>query len=228
MYHYELFSMFVLGILGTGHCLGMCGPLVFAFPGQTGKFSSHIYYHAGRILTYTAVGFVIGGIGSGITGMASTGDAEPLMWVSRLEVFFSMIAALFLIFFGSARLGFFKEPNWMSFASPGKIPGYGGILRSALEEKKAASMFLLGVFLGFLPCGLSYAAFARALAARGPQHGGLLLLAFAAGTVPGLLIVGTGATGLARRFRRHSDLLSGILMIAMGLSLAADGLNAIL
>ncbi|RJQ58193.1 MAG: sulfite exporter TauE/SafE family protein [Desulfobacteraceae bacterium] len=228
MYLYELFSMFVLGILGTGHCLGMCGPLVFAFPGQTGKFSSHIYYHAGRMLTYATVGAAMGGIGSGLAGVASAVDADPLMWISRLEIGFSLLAAAFLIYFGLIRLGFFNEPNWMASASPLKIPGYGTILRSAVEEKKGAGMVLLGLVFGFLPCGLSYAAFARALAAGSPQAGGLLLLAFAFGTLPGLLILGTGLSRFARRFRRHSDLLSGILMIAMGLSLAADGLNAIL
>ena len=70
------FSMFMLGILGTGHCLGMCGPLVIAFPARSGKLASHLYYHLGRIFTYVVIGSVMGGIGAGLAGIAAaTGGA---------------------------------------------------------------------------------------------------------------------------------------------------------
>jgi sulfite exporter TauE/SafE len=82
--------------------------------------------------------------------------------------------------------------------------------------------------MGFLPCGLSYAAFARALAAGGVSEGGALLLCFGLGTVPGLFVVGTGASGFVRRYRQYSDLLSGMLMIGIAVSLAADAFQAII
>jgi len=91
-----------------------------------------------------------------------------------------------------------------------------------------ASVFLFGLMMGFLPCGLSYAAFARALASGGFLEGGLLLLCFGLGTVPGLFLVGTGASGFVRRYRQYSDLLSGMLMIGIAVSLAADALQAML
>ncbi|NNL78010.1 MAG: sulfite exporter TauE/SafE family protein, partial [Desulfobacterales bacterium] len=77
-----------------------------------------------------------------------------------------------------------------------------------------------------LPCGLSFAAFSRALAASGPLEGGLFLLAFGIGTLPGLLLLGTGASAIARRYRRHFDLFSGMLMIGMAVSLMVDGIAA--
>jgi len=81
--------------------------------------------------------------------------------------------------------------------------------------------------MGFLPCGLSFAAFSRALAASRPIEGGLFLLAFGLGTFPGLLLIGTGASVLSRRYRQHFDLLSGMLMIWMAASLLVDGIMAI-
>jgi hypothetical protein len=80
-------------------------------------------------------------------------------------------------------------------------------------------MLLLGIVFGFIPCGLSFAAFARALAAGGPIEGGLLSLAFAAGTLPGLLLLGTGLSRIAIRYRRIFDTLSGIIMLGMAASL---------
>jgi sulfite exporter TauE/SafE len=82
-------------------------------------------------------------------------------------------------------------------------------------------MLLIGFVMGFLPCGLSFAAFSRALATANPVNGGLCLVAFGLGTLPGLLFIGTGASHIARRYRRQSDILSGILMLGMGMMLIA-------
>jgi sulfite exporter TauE/SafE len=136
-----------------------------------------------------------------------------------------MAAAVFLFFFGLSRLGLFREPQWMSLASPEKIPGYERVIKTAVGERRHTSMFLLGLMLGFLPCGLSFAAFARALGTGGVLSGSVLVFAFGMGTLPGLLVVGTGASKVARRYRKHSDILSGMMMILMGLSLAADAIQ---
>jgi sulfite exporter TauE/SafE len=227
MYDPTLFSMFMLGILGTGHCIGMCAPLVLAFPGQTGKFSSHLWYHLGRSLTYVAIGATMGAIGLGLAGIATaTGGNHPAS-IARIQVGFALLAALFLIVFGLSRLGLLREPAWMSAASPDKIPGYRKIIGSAVACQGSREMFWLGILLGFLPCGLSYAAFARALASGGPSKGALLVFAFALGTVPGLLLVGTAASRLARRYQKQSDIISGLLMIYMALALGASTLQSI-
>ncbi|MDZ7581006.1 MAG: sulfite exporter TauE/SafE family protein [Deltaproteobacteria bacterium] len=87
-------------------------------------------------------------------------------------------------------------------------------------------MLFTGLLMGFLPCGLSFAAFSRALAAGGILNGFLLLAAFGIGTLPGLLLIGTGATALARRYQPQSDIIAGLLMIAMGLSLGLKAITA--
>ncbi|CAB5088679.1 hypothetical protein D3OALGA1CA_1145 [Olavius algarvensis associated proteobacterium Delta 3] len=216
----DLYAMFLLGFLGTGHCIGMCGPLVFVIPGSSGKFSPHLYYHAGRVLTYTALGGLMGGLGAGMAHIAAATGSEPMAWIVRTQVSISMAAAAFLVYFGLSRIGLFAEPRWMGVAEPKRIPGFRTVLHRSMASGDRGAMFLTGLTLGFLPCGLSYAAFARALPAGGILSGAVLVLVFGLGTVPGLLLVGAGFSGVARRYRKQSDILSGILMIGMGVFLA--------
>jgi sulfite exporter TauE/SafE len=86
--------------------------------------------------------------------------------------------------------------------------------------------FPLGLLLGFLPCGLSYGAFAQALGTGSAAAGAFLVLAFAAGTVPGLLLLGTGVSAVVRRYRRPSDIIAGVLMLYMAAMLVRKALNA--
>ncbi len=219
MNNLTFFSMFMLGILGTGHCIGMCGPLVIAFPARSGRFASHLYYHLGRILTYVLIGSIMGGIGAGLAGIAvATGGHYPV-WVARIQMGISFVAALFLLVFGLARLGIISEPGWMVMASPDKIPGYRKLLKTAFANKRQAEMFLIGMMMGLLPCGLSFAAFTRALPSGSPIKGAAMVFAFALGTVPGLLLLGTAASGFARRFQSHSDIFAGLLMVYMAAEL---------
>jgi sulfite exporter TauE/SafE len=219
------FSMFMLGILGTGHCIGMCGPLVIAFPARSGRFASHLYYHLGRILTYVLIGGIMGGIGAGLAEIAGATGGNYPVWVSRIQMGVSFTATLFLLVFGLARLGIISEPGWMAMASPDKIPGYHKLLKSAFSNKGQVEMLLLGMMMGFLPCGLSFAAFTRALPSSSPIQGAALVFAFALGTVPGLLLLGTGASGFARRYQSHSDILAGLLMIYMAAELAVKAFS---
>ena len=216
-------GMLLLGFLGTGHCLGMCGPLVFAFPGRTGRVAPHLWYHLGRAATYTIVGGAMGGVGGAISGMGGSGALARLTGV---QVGLSCAAALCLLAFGLIRLGLVREPQWLAALSPDRIPGFGRVVARALRSDRAPGFLALGLVLGMLPCGLSYAAFTRCLAAEGFADGARLSAAFAAGTVPGLLLLGTGLSALVRRYRRPSELLSGALMLLMALDLVYDALAA--
>ena len=223
-----LVALFFLGLTGTGHCIGMCGPLIFAFPGKTGKISAHLCYHAGRLTTYAIVGILLGSVGLAVAKLSVAAGFDYLTAISRLQVFFSVLAGAFLLIFGLSQLGLTRHPNWVAVATPDKIPGFRYLVRSAFLESSPILMVCTGLFMGFLPCGLSYAAFSRALSASRPMEGGALLLAFGVGTLPGLLLVGTGASVLSRRYRRHCDIFSGILMIGMAVSLFVDAITAIM
>lgn len=222
-----LISIMLLGLSGTGHCIGMCGPLVLAFPAKAGGLSAHLLYHAGRISTYVTVGAVMGSLNRVSAHIASSTGADPLVMVARLQVIFSLLAVAFLFIFGLCQLRLIREPSWMAMAMPHRIPGYKSMVHGALVKKNRRFMFITGLLMGMLPCGLSFAAFSRALALAGPGDGGLLLLAFGISTLPGLLLMGTGASALARRYREHLDIFSGMLMIAMAVSLLVDALGVV-
>ena len=81
--------------------------------------------------------------------------------------------------------------------------------------------------MGFIPCGLSYAAFTRALPSGGAGAGALLLLSFGLGTVPGLLLLGTGISNLFRRYQSQMDLLAGLVLIAIAIQMIIKSLPAI-
>jgi sulfite exporter TauE/SafE len=211
--------MIALGLTGTGHCLGMCGPLVVAIPGQRGQWSAHLVYHAGRLITYTLIGLVLGAVSAGFVQLTSTATQDPMIWVARLQMLITAAAALFLVVLGAQRLGLIREPRWMAMAQPNTMPGVGNALSRILHRRDLGSIFVLGLALGLLPCGLSYAAFTRALASSDMVSGGLLTFWFGVGTLPGLLLLGTGAGALWRRHRMASDIISGLIMIAMGVSL---------
>lgn len=221
-----LLTLFFLGFSGTGHCIGMCGPLVLAFPGKAGRFDSHLFYHAGRIITYTGIGILMGSVGLSLAKLVSGTGLNYLETLARIQLILSLLAGIFLLIFGFGQLGIIHQLEWLIISNPQRIPGYRFFVGSAFQKSDRGLMVITGMFMGFIPCGLSFAAFSRALAASRPLEGGFFLLAFGLGTLPGLLLLGTGASVIARRYRRHFDLLSGMLMIGMAASLIVEGFAA--
>ncbi len=223
---WSLPSLFLLGFMGSGHCIGMCGPLVLAIPGRQPSRWAHGAYHAGRIITYTIIGGLLGGVGQGVRILA--GADASLQWIARAQILLSLFAAVFLLLFGLSRLGILPEPALLSKAQPDRIPGFKHIRRRFFSAPGLLSTFSFGLMLGFLPCGLSYAAFAAALPSGSIINGALGVFVFGLGTLPALLLVGLGGASLARRYRRLSDLLAGMLMIGMAVSLGITAIQAVL
>jgi sulfite exporter TauE/SafE len=221
------FSIFLLGLLGTGHCLGMCGPLVVALPGAYGKWSAHLIYHAGRLTTYALVGALLGGAGGLLVRLGGLGGDAAVTWTIRLQTAVSALAAAGLVGLGLMRLGLLTEPRWLTSLGPRTIPGAGLALRKSLNRENRLWLFCMGLILGLLPCGLSYAAFTQALASRRMASGAGLALIFGLGTLPGLLALGSGFGALWRRFQPQAEMVSGLLMIGMALSLIADAWRAL-
>jgi uncharacterized protein len=208
-------ALFMLGLMGTGHCIGMCGPLVVALPGQTGRLTAHLAYHAGRLLTYGVIGAAMGAVGGGLMRLASSVGASPVVWIARTQAGIACLAGLFLLFFGLSRLGFFAEPRWMAVAVPTRMPGWRHFMSTAIGRRHHRDLFLMGLMLGAMPCGLSYAAFAKALSGAHILSGACMALIFGLGTLPGLLAIGAGAGVFLRRFRKQADMLAGLMMIGM-------------
>lgn len=212
-------ALFMLGLLGTGHCIGMCGPLVVALPGQTGRFSAHLAYHAGRLITYSLIGALMGAAGGGLINLAAVLGSNPLVWIARVQMGISLLAGLFLLFFGLSRLGLVAEPRWLAIGMPSRMPGWRRLMSRAATQRSNVDLFLMGLLLGGLPCGLSYAAFAKAFSGAQLFSGAVIALIFGLGTLPGLLAVGAGGVVFFNRFRQQADILAGLIMLGMAATL---------
>ncbi len=202
-----LAALFVAGLVGSVvHCAAMCGPFVLSqvsgalqrIPAarlcERHRVTSGLLlpYHAGRLLTYAA----LGAIGAGSGAWAST---SPLGHV----VPGVLLALAALLFLGQAvrRLA----PSWRLFASGGRPTPWGHLVASAargIDRTRAGGGFLLGLVLGLLPCGFLYAAIAVASSTLSPWRGALAMLAFGIGTMPSLMLVGMSGLISARRWSR--------------------------
>ncbi len=208
----DLGAMWLLGFLGTGHCIGMCGPLVAAFPGTSGRFSAHVVYHLGRMSMYTLIGAGVG---------AASGAALSLQMTALIQTSFSIFAALFLVWFGLIRLGLLREPRFLGGGELFRFKGFR-LAATRAAEGNLASLMLVGFFMGLIPCGLSYAAFARVVPVGGALTGAALLAAFGLGTLPGLLLLGTVFSKLVAKYRAVFDTAAALVMFGMGLKLILD------
>lgn len=183
----ELWTAFLLGLGGSLHCLGMCGPLLLALPPGTGNVGTQVVrrgcYHAGRVLTYGCLGGLSGSMG-GVLGLA-----ESQRWVS--------VAAGVVILLGllawparlSQKLAAFPM-GWLKRA-------FGGLLAAPT----LAAQFPLGIVNGLLPCGLVYVATVAASASGGALAGFRFMLAFGVGTLPMLMAVTFAGAALHGWFR---------------------------
>ena len=187
----DLFSAFIVGLLGSGHCIGMCGGitsmLTAALPQNTEKSKTALvlFYHAGRIFSYSFIGALVGFTGS----IASKNIGLPLAGMR-------IIAALFLILLG-LYLG-----QWLMWLN--KIESIGKILWNKISpySKKLIPVdshtkaISLGFLWGWLPCGLVYSTLTWALASANIINGTLIMLFFGLGTLPALLSISLGAVSI--------------------------------
>ncbi|PWB45567.1 MAG: hypothetical protein C3F18_13115 [Nitrosomonadales bacterium] len=187
----SLFALFLVGLLGGTHCVGMCGGIVAAIsmqlPGQGTRLSYHFAYNAGRILSYAVAGGLAGALG------ASTLLLQELWPVQ--QVLYGL-ANLMLV-----ALGLYLAGLWQAVT---QIERLGGLLwrslqpfsKSLLPVRSPVQAFLLGTLWGWLPCGLVYSVLITALASGNAISGAASMLAFGLGTLPNLIAMGLFAQQL--------------------------------
>jgi sulfite exporter TauE/SafE len=207
--------VFVGGLLGSAHCVGMCGTFVLALGSRKGGLASglgrQLVYGLGRVFTYTCGGTVAGYAGWRLSG--------ELRWLLNVHAVLAFLAGGLLIIQGLAATGVLPGPSWFSRRGPCLVPS---LFAALLRETRLRSVFLGGVMNGLLPCGLVYAFLALAAGAGGPLQGGVTMLLFGLGTLPVLALVGCGARLLGRITRRTLSIaawcvvLTGMLSIARG------------
>ena len=203
-------ALFLVGLLGGTHCVGMCGGIVGALSmGVTARWSMHLAYNAGRILSYAAAGAIAGALGAASMGLEGQIPA-------RLILYF--IANLMLVALGLYLLGVTRALAFTERAGQKLWARLQPLTRRFLPARTLAQAFPLGLLWGWLPCGLVYSALASALTAGSATRGGLMMLAFGLGTLPNLLLAGIVLARLNEFVRRPVvRTLSGLLVLGFGL-----------
>ncbi len=202
-------ALFLVGLLGGTHCVGMCGGIVGALSmGAEGRWSLHLAYNVGRILSYGAAGAIAGALGAAGMGLAGQ---EP----ARLVLYF--LANLMLVALGLYLLGLTRALAFTERAGQSLWRRIQPLTRRFLPARSAAQAFPLGLLWGWLPCGLVYSALATALTAGSAGRGGLMMLAFGLGTLPNLLLAGMVLARLNEFVRRPVvRMASGLLVLGFG------------
>ena len=171
----DLWTAFLLGLVGSLHCAGMCGPLALALPpaGNTtpANVLGRIAYNAGRIITYCVLGIVFG-----LAGWTFL-MAGLQRWVS-----IALGVALLLGLFGSRRLALARPVTSV-------VNQLKASMSVLLRRRSLAGLAVLGLLNGLLPCGLVYVACAGAAATGGIFAGAQYMAAFGVGTVPMMLAI---------------------------------------
>jgi len=216
MIELSLLSAFLVGLLGGGHCVGMCGGIVGAvsmhLPNQTKnqpKILFLIAYNAGRILSYTLAGLLAGLIG------ASSFFLNHVLPIQHLLYF---ISSLMLILLGLYLAGFWAGLTYIENAGRGiwaKLQPYS---KRFIPVQNLTHAFALGGLWGWLPCGLVYSVLIASIATGSAISGGLLMLAFGLGTLPTLLVMGMIAVKLKATLQNvWIRRASGLLVLVFGL-----------
>lgn len=210
---YDYSIAFLAGVLGSGHCVGMCGSLVSAFFLRAGRHGPlpHLAYHGGRLAIYTLVGAAAGSLGLAITSTGAVGKVQGVLQIA---------AGLFVILLGIDLLG--RLP-WRLDRLLWPVTLLRGGFAAAARRGPLAGALAGGVLNGLMPCAMTLAVAVKATTAGGPLEGGGLLLAFGAGTLPAMLFVSAAFAHLGPRLRGRLLHGAALCVIALGASTVYQG-----
>lgn len=211
-----IWTALIFGLLGSFHCVGMCGPIAFLMPvdhnNPTKKFVQTLSYHLGRLLTYALIGFMFGELGKRL-------NLFGLQQQLSIGIGLLMILVILLPSHIFNRYNFSKP----MYKLVGKVKS---ALGKQLKSKSKGTFFTLGLLNGLLPCGLVYMAVFGAIATGDALTGALYMFVFGLGTVPLMttaIYLGNFLKGKAKKrivkFIPVAVILMGCLFILRGLGL---------
>lgn len=213
----ELISAFLVGLLGSVHCIGMCGGIVSALTFSLSDTVRQNFlrmlpyitlYNIGRLTSYAVAGAMFAWLG------ASLGNA----FTEQFSGLGKYITSIFLVLLGLYIAG------WLQVLVT--LEKLGGQLWRHIEPvgnkfmpiDRAWKAGIIGLLWGWIPCGMVYAMLPLAMASADPFDGGLIMLAFGLGTLPTLVLMGSASEWL-RRVTRNSIVRQflGLLIILFGI-----------
>lgn len=215
----ELPLILIGGLLGSSHCVGMCGGFALwvgvGAPDARANLRRQLLYSSGRIFTYAA--------GGALVGYAGLRLAQVIPPAFNIQAVLAILAGFVLIVQGLYSTGWLPRPRFA--AGAGCLPArmFGPLLRGTGNT----GFFLAGMFTGFLPCGLVYAYLALAAASGSMAHGLASMTAFGLGTVPLMVVAGLGGSALSSHWRQRALQIAACCVIVTGLISLARGAGAL-
>jgi len=212
---FDIYTGLTIGLIGSLHCIGMCGPIAVALPlGRRSFFDRAIgglTYNLGRTITYGFMGFIFGLLGKGIEMAGFQQWASILLGVVMiLSVFFPF---LFKDQFGNAGFG-----NGIS----GKIVSR---LRVLFGNHSKRNLLVIGLLNGLLPCGLVYVAIAGAINTNDVLAGILFMVAFGLGTIPLLLAVSLLGNMVGAKLKHKLNKIIPVFIVILGIIFILRGMS---
>jgi len=210
-----LFSALVLGLMGSFHCAGMCGPIAIALPlhGNTvlQKIFGGTLYNVGRTITYGIMGAIFGLLGQGI---------QMIGVQQKISVIMGVVMIISVLFPALFKNQYRMDKSMFSFV--GKLKKRIGEMFSI---RSFQSLFFIGMLNGLLPCGLVYMAIAGAIGTGNAAEGTLYMILFGLGTIPMLLTISLAGNIMSQAIRRKINKLITVMVIVVGLLFILRGLS---
>lgn len=208
-------TAFTIGLVGSFHCIGMCGPIAFALPVKKNtpfyRIISGIIYNIGRITTYILFGVLFGTLGQGIsTASTQQGISIALGIIFILSVL--LPKSLINKINPTGTIGF--------YISKVKVG-----LSKLLSSSSTPNLLLIGLLNGLLPCGLVYAAIGGSIATGKTIDGALYMFAFGLGTLPMMFTAVMLSNFITIGFRNKIKKLIPVFVIILGCLFILRGLN---
>lgn len=211
----ELFGGFLLGFLGSFHCIGMCGPIALALPVSGNNVVSvaagRVLYNLGRIVTYSVFGLILGAFGQRLV----------LIGLQEYVSLFSGILILLYVFTPSKIK--LKLSNNYYFNETNRLIRKG--FSRFFKKESHFSLFVIGLLNGLLPCGFVYVALAASFAMNGPVQGALFMALFGLGTAPIMFAASFAGQYLSINIRQRINRLVPVFAVVIAVLFILRGLS---
>lgn len=212
----EIISLaFVMGLVGSLHCIGMCGPIAMALPLGNRTISERLtgglLYNLGRVVTYSWLGLVLGLVG----GFLITPKVQ-----SSISIVFGAAILLYLLLPSAIKKSVSKSTPTQGF-----FLGLRRQLGTLLSRQTASSYFGIGMLNGLLPCGMIYLALTSSFLTGNIVKGSLFMASFGAGTFPAMFAVAYFGSFVSQNVRLNLRKAVPVFLACMAALLVLRGLN---
>lgn len=211
----ELLTAFTIGLVGSLHCLGMCGPIAIGIPLHRDnwfkKVIGGLLYNSGRIITYGVLGAIFGLLGRGIQ------LAGLQQWASIGIGIVMIVSVIFPVIF--------REKIKLDKLFTGYASRLIVSFRNLFTKSSLSSLLWIGLLNGLLPCGLVYMAIAGALNTNDMMMGIAFMVMFGIGTTPALLALSLAGNVVSSQFKAKARKVIPVFIVILGILFILRGMN---